>query len=128
MRTMHVLATSTASLALLGGIAAHGHAAMIASSTIRVKTGDSFQCVATNVSAQKRDVELDLLTSAGVVMVHDGATLLAGRATAIALPVGGGIVDGWCRITVKGGRSSIRGTLNLLAADTITLLESIVLQ
>ena len=117
------------SLGLLVCLSASAQAATIASSTIRGTSGDFFQCVVTNVSSKDREITIEVRTQGGILLADDGPeTLLAGRATSIASQVTGSFTDAWCRITVKGGKSSVRGTINLLDNDSVTLLESVVLQ
>src|SRR5262245_16741144 len=124
----HPLATRLASLGLLFCLGDPAQAATIASSTIRGETGNFFQCVVTNVSSKDREVTLEIRTQGGVLLADDGpVTLLAGRARSIS-EAAASTTDAWCKITVNGAKSSVRGTLNLLAGNTSTLLESIVLQ
>jgi hypothetical protein len=128
MAMKHPLVTPLTSLALLVCLGAPAQAATIASSTIRGETGNFFQCVATNVSSKDREVTLEIRTFGGVLLADDGPqTLLAGRALAISEAIAS-TTDAWCKITVQGAKSAVRGTLNLLAGNTSTLLESIVLQ
>jgi hypothetical protein len=116
-------------LVLLVGLVGPAQAATIASSSIRGKLGQFFQCVVTNVSSKDREVTIEVITAGGALLGDDGpVTVLAGRGRSIAPDAEGAVVDAWCRITVSGGKSSVRGTLNLIDSDSTTLLESLALQ
>ena len=82
-----------------------------------IQTDDSgFDCAVTNVSATSRLITLDYLDGAGQVFASSGEISVALlNSFSLAAYGSASCVQCVCRITVKGGRRTVRGTARLRA-------------
>lgn len=94
-------------------VAAAAHAATVFTPPVIPDDDGTFFCLVTNVSVRTLTIGIDVLDVNGGTSRHFGFTVppLATRAAF------GAAVDRACRITVDGGRSSIRASVEVLSSS-----------
>ena len=115
-----------AGVVLVVGAGAPAEAATLFTPPFSAPFGGSALCTVVNVSDTPRSVEIEMLTFSGAPVPSascsavngEAVTVNAGAVSAIACTGNG---YRYCRFTVSGGKTAIRGALRVFDADDATL-------